>query len=300
MVKKLFSLRIAILDNQADLAKQLYLEIEDLSCYNDNFSNDFYYRFCGLYNYLYGDLELSLNYYKIAEKLSIREDIEEVYYQIGLIYTRLENISLSTYYTAKALTRYEINMNYKICKNCNLTLAVNYRKMGENEKALRKYRAILNGLSGTADNRLRAKVYHNIGFIHFQTGSMVKAVEFLNKSIFYKGDSSDSSNTYYLLAKSFLELNKIDAVMENIKKGKKYSNNNNNRDYIIKFQILEHLVEDGAQSPIFEKYMQNIALPYFRKIKDRTTVLEFTKLLAEHYEKNNKYKSAYLLLKKLL
>jgi transcriptional regulator with XRE-family HTH domain len=299
LVKKLFSLRIAILNKQSDEAKQLYFEIQGLSNYTAHFSNDFYHRFCGLYNYLFGDLELSLKHYKEAEKLSYREDIEEVYYQMGLIYTRLEDIARSTYYTAKALSRYESKMNYRLCKNCNLLLAVNYRKMGENEKALNMYQSILYGLLDNSDNKLRAKVYHNIGYIHFQMGNSNEAIEFYKRSLSYKQETIDPSNTLYLLAKTYLQLKDYEKAREITIEGKKQSCVHENEDYLIKFQVLDYLIEDKEGSPIFEEYMQNTALPFFKEKNDQTTVIEFTQLLAEYFERIYKYKKAYYLLKSL-
>ena len=300
LVKKLFDLRFAMLNNQLDSAKQLYFEIQGISAYNDTFSRDYYHRFCGLYNYLYGNLEHSLNHYKNAENLSFREDIEEVYYQMGLVYTRLGNIALSTYYTAKALTRYENKMNYRLCKNCNLLLAVNYRKMGENEKALNMYEAILNGLTGDADKKLKAKVLHNIGFIHFQMGNKSEAIDFFKKSISYKGKDIDPSNTLYLLAKTYLDLKDTENARKLIKEGNTLSHLYDNEDYLIKFQVMEYLLEGNSRSSVFEEYMQSSALPYFKNKNERNTVIEFTKILAEYYESNHKYKNAYTLLKTLL
>jgi tetratricopeptide (TPR) repeat protein len=299
LVKKLFSLRIDLLRGLVERSEQTYSEILNLTEYLDPFSFDFYHRFCGLYNYMLGDLKLSLHHYKEAELSLERQDIEEVYYQMGLVYTKLENISLSTYYTTMALSRYENILNYRLCKNCNLLLAVNYRKMGENDKALAMYQAILNGLDNNSDEKLKAKVFHNMGLIHNQMEKYIEAVKYYKKSISYKGESGDPSNTLYLLAKTHLHLEEYREAQEIALEGRRYSSNKENTEYLIKFQVLQFFIEKTEKSAAFEEYMQSTALPHFKAKKDRATVVEFTQLLADYYENNHKYKSAYLLLKNL-
>lgn len=297
----MFGLRVSLLEsNNKQSADAYYKEISTLLPYVDTSHLSYYYRFRGLYQYLYGSIEKALEYYKLAEHCIQNNEIEEVYYQLSLVYTRLQSVSLSTLYLTKALEIFVQKMDYELCTNCYLLLGVNYRIMGEFEKAISNYQSLLQRLRSPDDDIILSKVYHNLGLIYSDLGDCTLAVNYFVNSLKLKKEQKSKIKTIYLLTKEYFKQNNKDQTAKLLQEGKLLSSEFQNEDYHIKFSVLEYLVFNMEQSVEFENHLINIAIPNFKTKGELDTVSEYIKLLAVYYEEQRQYKKAYELLKNLL
>lgn len=293
LINGLVELRMALFDSDYQKAAKYYDKAIKLNKYVDKELSFLYSRVCGLYHYLYGDLKESLRHYKDIEQIGNYDFIEEVYYQMALIYSRLNKLSFSSFYLEKALEIFVIKMDYKQCTNCNIILGVNYRKMQEFEKAIECYNIIL---VQNSDNRnLIAKTHHNLGLVYSNIKHSEIAIEHLLKSLYIKESLKDVSpvNTMYLIGKEFFIMDKTTKALEWLEKGLNSIQKFDNNDVFIKLKVLEQLI----YGQIVESYMNDVAIPFFKNKGELETVSEFTYLLAGHHERNEEYKKAYFLLK---
>jgi tetratricopeptide (TPR) repeat protein len=263
LITGLVQLRMALVNSNFEQATFYYYKVVKLNEYKDRELSFLYSRICGLYHYLYGDLKESLEYYKNIERIGNYEFIEEVYYQMALIYSRLNKLSYSSLYLEKALEIFVPKMDYEQCTNCNLLLAVNYRRMGEFEKSIEFYNEILLQVSYRDNKIMEAKIHHNLGLVYNNLGQNEFAIEHLLESIDKKESLTHTgrnlSNTIYLLAKIFFEMDKKIDAQKWIKKGLQIAQNFDEEDDKIKLMFLKYLVEDKLS----ESFLTKVAIPYF-------------------------------------
>ncbi|WP_188386156.1 tetratricopeptide repeat protein [Ornithinibacillus halotolerans] len=287
-------LRMSILHNDNRKAERYYKKAEKLIDYLDEEMTTEYQRICGLYHYLLGDLEEALTYLKQVEKATDYPLMEEIYYLLSLIYSRQNELYLSTYYAEKALETFVAKMDYKQCTNCNLILGVNYYKLEKYDKALEIYHNIL---EQEKDNySLKAKVFHNIGLLYSKRGQSELAIKYYQESIVLKDKKATKPKTIYLIAKEYYRLNEKKLAETWAMKGLFLAKEFRDKEYEIKLQVLILLITNQD----IDLYIKNVAMPFFKQRGDSDSVREFIKLLTNNYEENKKFKEAYFLLKEYI
>lgn len=295
LLKNLFHLRISLYKQNKEDSVKYYKQVIQFSAYNTRFSKQFYYKFLGLYHYLYGDLMDSLTFYRDAEKQVQDENIEETYYQLALILTDFNQLEDSNFYIQKALDIFTKKMKYTHCINAHLLIAINYRKMNQYNKAITIYQRLINEVQ--SDTKVRYKVFHNLGLIYLDLKNYDKAIENLKHSLRLKEKENEQVNTLYLLAKAFVESNQLDAAQTHVHKGKKLACTYNIQSYSIHFHILELMIHGKMQTEEFGTYLEKTAIPYFTLKNEQSALIEMYLLLSKHFEDINRYKKAYYALK---
>lgn len=300
LLMNLFNLRVSLLGQDKNLVEHYYEVVSKNSMYNDCVTEKYYFRFCGLYHYTYGNYKSSKNYYKCAESSLYDTEKETIYYQLALVYTQLDNISKSIYYVHKALSIYQSKLNYMDCINCNLLLAINYRRMGEHQNAITINYEILESLKNYHyDNRIKGKVLNNIGLLYMDSNDIFKAIQYFKSSLDYKSEAKDTVSTYYLLAKCYFEQGMIEESYDYLTEGKKRARLVNRNDSFIKLKVLEYKILNKTTSEEYGSYLEQVALPYFANKQEKYEVREFSYLLADFFEEKHTYKKAYSILKQL-
>lgn len=284
-------LRMSLLENDYNQAKEYYKRMIEIIDYMDEDMTLYYKWTCGLYHYLLGNMEESLNYYKLVEKEKDYPFKEEVYYQISLIYSWKNNPYLSSDYAKKALEIFASKMNYEQCTNCHLILGVNSFKLKEYEKATKIYHKILKQAS--MNTNLKGKVYHYLGLLHSEVGQSELAIRYYYESYRFKDEVNTITSTLYLMAKEYYHLNKNIDAEKWAKKGLHLAKKFFEKEYEIKLQLLLLLIANES----FEVYIKSVAIPYFEQKGDFGSVRELIQILANYYEENRSFEQAYFLLK---
>ncbi|WP_042149786.1 helix-turn-helix transcriptional regulator [Paucisalibacillus sp. EB02] len=299
LVKQVFGFRIALYKNDGTKATFYYNEIIKNSTYLPDWIDSYYNRFCGLYHYMYGNLEEAKFYYKKAEESTSIEEKEEIYYQLALVYNKLRELGLSTFYLLQAHELFVKKMDYDSCTNCNMLLGINYRRMGEYQRAIETFKKIIQKPSPNTEVDLIGKAYHNLGLIYSDLRNSEKAISCYEESLKIKSHPELKVNTMYLLSKEYLlQIDRKNAIKW-YKLGKEAARKFKNEAYIIKFNVLHYEILDLVKTSEYEHYMTNVAIPFFEKIKERQTLSEYVQKLTLYYESIRQYKKSYLLLKEV-
>ncbi|MBB4826449.1 tetratricopeptide (TPR) repeat protein [Sporosarcina luteola] len=298
--KVLFGLRIALMKKDREEALRLYEETAKLQEYVPEMMKLYYSRYCGLFHYMYGSLKKSLHLYKEAEKLVLQSEIEDVYYQLALVYHLLGDYSMSTYYEEKALELFARKMDYEQCVSCQLLLGINNRKMGNLEQAKEIYLSILEKVAPLHNREVCAKVYHNLGVVYSDEGKSKEAIMAFEKSLRFRDCDHARMKTYYTISKECLHIgNDINAAKYQ-EVGSMIAEKEKDEEHIIKFQVLKYKVEKREREPIFEDYISTVALPYFEERSNQRMIKEYMNEMVMYYENSRQYKSALMYLKKML
>lgn len=298
--KVLFGLRIALMKKEREEAFELYEEMTKLQEYVPEMMKPYYNRYGGLFHYMYGSLTKSLHLYKEAEKLVPQSEIEDVYYQLALVHHLLGEYSMSTYYEEKALELFARKMDYEQCVNCQLLLGINYRKMGNLERAKETYLSILEKVVPLHNREVIAKVYHNLGVVYSDEGKSSEAIMAFETSLSYRNDENARIKTCYSISKEYLRIGDETNAAIHLKVGEKIAESVNDEVHIIKFQVLKYKLEKQEKEPVFEYYISTVALPYFEERSTQRMIKEYINELVAYYEESRQYKSALMYLKKIL
>jgi len=249
---------------------------------------------------MYGSLTKSLQLYKEAEKLVPQSEIEDVYYQLALVYHLLGEYSMSTYYEEKALELFARKMDYEQCVNCQLLLGINYRKMGNLERAKETYLSILEKVMPLHNREVIGKVYHNLGLVCSDEGKSSEAIMAFETSLGYRDGDNSRMKTCYSISKEFLHIGDESNANKFVNVGEEIAESVKDKEHIIKFQVLKYKLEKLEHDPIFEFYISTVALPYFEERSDQQMIKEYIHELVAYFEECRQYKSALMYLKKIL
>jgi tetratricopeptide (TPR) repeat protein len=298
--KVLFGLRIALMKKEREEVFELYEETAKLKEYVPEMMKPYYNRYGGLFHYMYGSLTKSLQLYKEAEKLVPQSEIEDVYYQLALVYHLLGEYSMSTYYEEKALELFARKMDYEQCVNCQLLLGINYRKMGNLERAKETYLSILEKVVPLHNREVIGKVYHNLGLVCSDEGKSSEAIMAFETSLGYRDGDNSRMKTCYSISKEFLRIGDESNATKFVNVGEEIAESVKDEEHIIKFQVLKYKLKKQEHDPIFEFYISTVALPYFEERSDQQMIKEYIHELVAYFEECRQYKSALMYLKKIL
>ncbi|WP_246943622.1 helix-turn-helix domain-containing protein [Bacillus pinisoli] len=298
LIKALFELRLAIMNRDKLQADTFFIEVASHINYQSDWTMQYYYRYCGLYQYLYGSYEDAIEYYLLAERY-LEEDKEEVYYHLALAYYELDQISISTFYINRALDLFMKKNQVELVTNCKLLLGINYTKLNEFQKAKAYFNEILEN-SNRNNTFLRGKVYHSLGVLYSKEGDSAKAIQYYFESLVTKENSSSKTITMYFLAKEYYKQDELELAYDWLEKGFENAVENQDQDYRVKFTVLKFFILREENGVDFEDYLVNVAIPHFEAKNETHTVKEYIELLASYYERNRQYKSANELLRKLI
>ncbi|KAA0548422.1 helix-turn-helix transcriptional regulator [Bacillus sp. BGMRC 2118] len=300
LMKEIFALLYHVYNRDKEAAHICYESLDRLKEYQSAWTRQYYFRAVGLYYYINQHYDRSIEAYKKAEKYTPNHDLGEVYYHLALAYSQIENVGTSIYYLKKALDIFLVKMDYDKVTNCNLLLGINHRKLKEYTQAKENYTSILNHLAGKKAERLKAKIYHNLGLVFSEEGDSIQAIEYYLKSLEFRKDPATQLITVYVLASEYEKTHQLEKALEYFEIGEKYAQSLEDDEYQIMFKVLAFKLRRQIDTVEFEEYMLQVAIPFFEKRKEYYTFSHYINLLTSYYENSRQYKNAYLLLRKLL
>nr|WP_269135864.1 hypothetical protein [Sporosarcina cyprini] len=191
-------------------------------------------------------------------------------------------------------------MDYEQCVNCQLLLGINYRKIGNLERAKGTYLSILEKVVPSHNQEVISKVYHNLGLVCSDEGKSSEAIMAFETSLGYRDDDRARMKTCYSISKEFLRIGNDSSATEYVNLGEEIAESVKDEEHIIKFQVLRYKLEKLEHDPIFEFYITTVALPYFEERSDQQMIKEYIHELVAYFEECRQYKSALKYLKKIL
>jgi tetratricopeptide (TPR) repeat protein len=170
----------------------------------------------GISYHAIGEFKLALEHLKRAESLtSDKEDLMEIYNQIGLIYWRMGYLDDALLYFSRSLSLARDLGNKSMQASVLNNIALIYRYKGELDKALGYYEE---SLRLKTDEKEKAITYNNIAVIYDKKGNYQKAVEYLQKAI----EIEERYGDYHGASQTKLNLGNIYRKMKDYEKAEKY------------------------------------------------------------------------------
>lgn len=259
-----------------------------------------YYKSLGYFEYTFGDISQSLNYFNKAKELLDKEDVIDVNleYVLGIVNSKLTLLSRSIFHVEKALEVYSRNLNFEKIIDCKLLLGINYSNMGHYKMGKRYYLSIIDALNKTDNKSMLGKVYNNLGNLYLNNNEYQNAINALKKAINFKKNAVEKLSAIYLLAYVYKKIDDLDGSLKLCEKGLNLSVSH--LLYHYKLLILKHsIITDGFYKKDFIEKLDKIIIPYFSQ-KYPAIASECLNLLADIMSAEYKYKQASCYYKKAL
>lgn len=247
------------------------------------------YKTLGFYEYIYGSKDLSLSNYLLAKELHshLNMNDEELFFYLGLVYSRVNDFRSSTLYINKALEIYNEQLSFKRIFDCNLIIGVNYNRQGNFDEAEKCFNRLLDSIGNHLESDSLSKVYHNLGLAYLHQEDIEPCIENLTRALELKDENSSKVSSLYLLAYAYKQSGEFDSFHKTLKEGYKYVQKPD--VFYYRFKILELSAQDKKETLL--SLLENEAYPYFRKV-DSVLFKESTLLLGNIYKKMKHYKKS--------
>ncbi|WP_225344100.1 helix-turn-helix domain-containing protein [Virgibacillus sp. SK37] len=281
---------------------QAYNKMEELNEMSDDFDNIhkfYWFKYRGNYYSVKEDYSNALEMYNQAETLFKFTNLEEheiadVYYLLAVTHSKLRNTLESIDFANKALEVYMKQYNFVRCAQCHNILGISYRRIRMYEKAIKNYNLALH-LGELNNNKAIIQLTNqNLGHLYSVKGDSEEAIkhylEVLNDEQVLPTNRlttlASSVSEYYQAGRYEEAKETIHIAFELMKELKEETHRLSH--YTI--HIYHHLLNEEWGK--FENVMVNELLPYLKKTKDYANIIIFSSLLADFFEKRQRYKDA--------
>lgn len=255
----------------------------------------YYWDFSGVYNYHLGQLNESMQFYnkgeKLLEKLPLAEtEKAELYYQQGLVNSRLYMIPTSINYIYTALPIFDQDYNLNRSADCHIILGINMVRIRNYKQAESHFKNALKLSDNIQDIETKKVTYQNLGYLNSTRDKSKDAIYFYKKSLEI---DSKVIQSIFLVAREYYKLNDLLTAKEWIKKGMNIEQDEVVKDYVYHLKILQFHVSENLTAE-YESLLKYEAIPYFKKVQQWDHVAEYAENLADYYFTNSQYKNAGL------
>ncbi|GGD01278.1 transcriptional regulator [Thalassobacillus devorans] len=289
----IFEFRYAFTLNQLDAPSEKIALLRSIAETSNLEFQYYFHKILGYYYLMENEWHCSLKELKQA-KATIAElpiDDSELYYHMSYLYSRLGNFAESILYAEKALEMYQKTLHYTKVIECCMLIAINYNLLSVYEVAEEYFQKILRSANSYLTHEVRAKVYHNLGYICINNKQYDEALDYLEAALALKeSEQMNPANTLYLLALTHYSIKDFPKAKLYAEKGHKIAAEFEDLKYLYKHFILLHRIEGTMQQDIFIQTLKEEIIPYFEKANELEEYKDALKLLGEIYYEGKRYK----------
>lgn len=258
------------------------------------------YMHLGMTTYKLLYFNSSLNFYRQAEKIISEhkivdnELITEIYFNISLCYSKLNNYSSTIDYSLLAMEKLKESDDKFLYGQSLLMLSMAYNSQNNPEEALNYADKALQIFKGLDNLALIAKMETNMGIILSEIGNLNESYIHLLNSYRIKDKIKDKTLPYTILrmADYYIKLNDVDKAMDLVKDAYEKCFEDDNGQYrIAVFYYFYKLYMLKGDKKSAEQYLLE-AIKYLKNLDMPNELAESYIMLGEFYESIGKKDSA--------
>ncbi|MEN2766657.1 helix-turn-helix transcriptional regulator [Ornithinibacillus xuwenensis] len=295
---EIHKLHYYILINDKTEAENLVFSLQKSSKRFNEVEKYYYYKFLGNYHYSLLSFKKALEYYQTAEQYGKseifhqNEEINNLYYLIGNVASKVRQTHLCLLYTIRALEYYQSNYDLKKCAECHILQGISYRRINEIEKAKESYRYAINIAEKIEDKETLKLGYQNLGTLNSIGKDSIEAIDYFLKS--YELRKNDRVDRRIVpvssLMKEYYSLGDIKNSQVWLEIGLNLCKSLEPIDsvYVYEFDVYNFLITGYDNS--FEKLIIKKIIPFFEARELYYEKSVYLELLANYYKQNRKYK----------
>jgi len=294
MLCKIFEAYMLMVENDLAAAGKILNSAASKLERMNNENQYHYYMNKGYFDYLQGHHEDSLVFYQKAEKLLssneelLPEDDAILYYNIGLCYSYIQIPYMAIHYFLKARQIYPENRKNSWYQYLNFNLALNYIKVNQPNEAEKLLNKCTVRAEGAKDDFMIGLSLYGFGHMHKNAENWTIAIRYFEQAIDYlPNETNGYFSAFYHMIFCMIKARLFSKARDELEIAQ--AECKNNELWATYFQSLEHFFSISKRMSIVNyiasDYIENIAIPYFRKNHDHFIALEYCALLEQHYEK---------------
>lgn len=274
--------------------------LNEISNTFDNVHLYYWYKFKGNYKSLTGDDNQAIKLYGLAEEKIKQIDIKheesaDLYYTIAVAHSKLRNSLESLDYAERAIEVFQIEYNFMRCAQCHVILGISYRRLKLYDQAIKNYN-LAKHLGGLEQNNQIIQLANvNLGYLHSSKGDSHSAIKYYVEVVEDEGvDLPTKLPAVTSLTKELYSIGDPEKSRSMLAKGmelfEESGSNETFKPYYYVLTIYRYAMDKDNVN--FEKVLINEVIPYLTKHQQYVYLVDFAKMLGEHFEKQTKYKEA--------
>ncbi|GER68007.1 transcriptional regulator [Weizmannia acidilactici] len=286
-----------------DLAKQQIDKLREISSTFNPIQKYYWLKFNGNYYSMINQQQNALQYYTLADNISIQTNISEeekadLSYTLSVTCSKLRLTSEAQNYAAKALEYYKQNYHFERCAECHIILGISSRRIRQYDKAIQNYQLAQKLAELTKRKDLIRLVHQNLGHLHSVQNNREEAISHYAEII--KEETSHFEVRLLALISIIEEYYKsshYEKALGKVMQGLGWLDKIGKDNYLIfyyELTVYKFLLNEEYEE--FEKTLLDF-IPILKQQKDYARLTTYTEMLGDFYVENHKYKLATIYFK---
>ena len=293
----MIEVRLLFIEGNSVAAEKLFDDsevlLEDASTENLNL----YYRLRGSFAFTRGELKTAKKYY--LQTLELQCDAFKsdgmLHYNLGLLYTHLVQPFHAIKHLEMSMAEIKGDRIHDLGPDLTATLAVNYRLVGELDKAKKLLVEALTLAKSMNYVRSTGISLSHLAAISMKQRNYEDCLALCNEALMLSLENVDSKVYFAILdrkASCLLEMGQITQCREVLAQAKILAEKEDNKDMFILHDAIKHriTIKDSDSS----NYIENIVIPHLLSSESGKAhiALEYCEILEAHYKKKGSQKKA--------
>ncbi len=312
MMFEIHKIRYYLVLGKFSEALQQINHLTEISNTFDNLHRYYWYKFKGNYHSTNGDFNQAMKLYELAEDKLKQLDLPEheeadLYYIMSVTHSKLHNTLESIDYAEQSIHIFQKEYHFLRCAQCHVVLGISFRRLQMYDKAIKNYNLAKHLAKLEHNNQLIQLTNMNLGYLHSTKGNSRDSIQYYSEIIDdEEGDVIIRLTSITSLIKLYYSIGNIEKTKEMIDRGFALLEDNatiTTTNTAIRYTATETVKINyyllttykyaiNHEYHKFEKMVIHEFIPFLKKIKEHNNLVDISKMLAEHFEKQNKYKQA--------
>ncbi|WP_088070877.1 tetratricopeptide repeat protein [Gottfriedia luciferensis] len=211
-------------------------------------------------------------------------EFQEYCFYRALVYSFINQTSLSMYFCNKAIPIFVQNNNIKRILDAKMLLSLQLIKSKFLDKAETFLKEILDISSILSDKTIHLSALHNLGFLYYHSNQHKKAIKYYQE---YLANIQEDTEEYFSvisnIANNMMILNDFETAIKLLCKNLSKIKDKNSSIYI-RMKVLLFEAKKDEQSLV--AYLREVALPLWIKSKDSDKLIKYYGIVIDYYQKH--------------
>ncbi|PEL09873.1 helix-turn-helix domain-containing protein [Bacillus sp. AFS017336] len=222
-------------------------------------------------------------------------DFQEYCFYRALVYSYINQTSLSMYFCNKAIPIFLQNNNIKRILDAKMLLSLQLIKSKLLDRAEQFLIEILDASVILSDKTIQMSALHNLGYLYYHSSQHKKAIRYYEE---YLSNIQEGTEEYFLvisnIANNMMIMNNYETATQLLCENLSKIKDRNSASYIRMKVLLLEAKKDEAN---LVTYLRKIALPLWIEYNDHEKLIKYYGVVADYYEKHESLENQNLLYK---
>ncbi|MFD2760210.1 helix-turn-helix domain-containing protein [Lentibacillus juripiscarius] len=297
---EIHKIRYFLITGEVDEALKQINKLAEMADTFDSLHQFYWYKFRGNYSSVNGEFNQAMRMYRQADNKLNQLDLPEnetadLQYVMAVTHSKLRNTLEAIEYAEKAIAIFRKNYHFTRCAQCHIVLGISYRRIRMHEKAIKNYNLAKHLGKLNQNKQIIQLTNQNLGYLYSTIGKREDAIFHYEEIV---GDSEVLLFERILAATSLIRAYysnfNVEKTKEMIEKSLELLDKADDKETYQLFYFITYTYDYAINrnKGKFERLVIDEFIPYLKKHKDYANLVIYSNMLAEHFERNNRYKES--------